>query len=75
MARLIFLILTFFYLTDIASLSYQKMAMLIHIILQKLRQYQCPDYGKAQNIKFFLKPNSKDKTKINVMYFQLLPTA
>lgn len=49
--------------------------MLIHIILQKLRQYQRPDYGKAQTIKFFLKPNSKDKTKINAMYFQLLPTA
>lgn len=38
----------FFFLSDTVNLSYQQMAMLIHIILQKLRQYQYSQYGIPQ---------------------------
>lgn len=43
-----FLNLIFFFLSDTVSLSNQQMAMLIHIILQKLRQYQYSQYGIPQ---------------------------
>lgn len=73
-----FLNLIFFYLSDTVSLSYQQMATFIHIsytyshnfakikTIPILRVWQCSNY------QIILKPNSKLKTKINAIYFQLL---
>lgn len=70
MARFLFFNLIFFYLTDIAILSYQQRAMLIHTMSMlshnfvKIKTIPMPRVWQCSNYQVMLKPNSKAKTEI-----------